>query len=126
VLRMSTFTDEIEYLNSQPLGRIATVGADGRPHVMPVGVFYDLDLEAIVIGGAGDMAASKKFRDARRRREVAVVVDDLASIAPWLPRGIEIRGPRRRTPPAARRWASASAQASRSNRRGSESGRGAC
>jgi hypothetical protein len=28
---------EVEYLNSQPLGRIATVGADGRPHVMPVG-----------------------------------------------------------------------------------------
>ena len=90
---MSTFTEsEIEYLNSQPLGRIATVGADGRPHVMPVGVFYDPQFEAIVIGGAGDMAASKKFRDARRRHEVAVVVDDLASIEPWLPRGIEIRG----------------------------------
>jgi pyridoxamine 5'-phosphate oxidase family protein len=90
---MSTFTEnEIEYLNSQPLGRIATIGADGSPHVMPVGVFYDPEVEALVIGGAGDMASSKKFRDARRRRGVAVVVDDLASIEPWLPRGIEIRG----------------------------------
>jgi pyridoxamine 5'-phosphate oxidase family protein len=90
---MSTFTDaEIEYLYSQPLGRIATVGADGRPHVAPVGVFYDADSDAIVIGGAGDMAGTKKFRDAHRRPHVAVVVDDLASVEPWMPRGIEIRG----------------------------------
>jgi pyridoxamine 5'-phosphate oxidase family protein len=35
---MGTFTDaEVEYLNSQPLGRLATVGPDGRPHVTPVG-----------------------------------------------------------------------------------------
>ena len=35
---MSAFTDaEIEYLNSQELGRIATAGADGMPHVIPVG-----------------------------------------------------------------------------------------
>ena len=90
---MRTFTDaEIEYLNSQPLGRIATVGADGSPHVMPVGVFYDPDAEAIVVGGAGDMVRSKKFRDARNRPDVAIVVDDLASVEPWRPRGIEIRG----------------------------------
>jgi pyridoxamine 5'-phosphate oxidase family protein len=93
VANVTAFTDaEIEYLNSQPLGRIATVGADGTPHVMPVGVFYDPDFEAVVIGGAGDMATSKKFRDAQRRPDVAVVVDDLASIDPWQPRGIEIRG----------------------------------
>jgi pyridoxamine 5'-phosphate oxidase family protein len=90
---MSTFTDaEAEYLNSQALGRIATVGADGRPHVTPVGVFLDRATETIVIGGAADMAASKKFRDARRRPDVAVVVDDLAAVDPWSPRGIEIRG----------------------------------
>jgi pyridoxamine 5'-phosphate oxidase family protein len=90
---MSTFTDaEVEYVNSQPLGRIATVGPDGSPHVMPVGVFYDPETEAIVIGSAGDMAASKKFRDARRRPDVALVIDDLASVDPWTPRGIEIRG----------------------------------
>ncbi len=83
---MTAFTAaEIEYLKSQPLGRIATVGADGTPHVMPVGVFYDADFEAVVIGGTGDMAATKKFRDAQRRPDVAVVVDDLASIDPWQP-----------------------------------------
>jgi pyridoxamine 5'-phosphate oxidase family protein len=90
---MTTFTDtEIEYLTSQPLGRFATVGSDGSPHVMPVGVFYDPQAEAIVIGSAAKMAVSKKFRDARGRPQVAVVVDDLASVNPWTPRGIEVRG----------------------------------
>jgi pyridoxamine 5'-phosphate oxidase family protein len=90
---MTTFTDaEIGYLNSQPLGRLATVGTDGRPHVMPVGVFYDPETQAIVIGSAADMASSKKFRDAQRRPDVALVVDDLAAVDPWTPRGIEIRG----------------------------------
>ena len=89
----STFTDaEIEYLNSQPLGRIATADADGRPHVMPVGVFYDAEAQAIVIGATDGMAASKKFRDAQRQPDVALVVDDLAAVDPWTPRGIEIRG----------------------------------
>jgi len=92
---MSTFTDaEVEYLNSQLLGRLATVGPDGRPHVVPVGVFYDPETQTIVIGGhaGSDMAASKKFRDAGRRPNVAFVVDDLVSVDPWRPRSIEIRG----------------------------------
>jgi pyridoxamine 5'-phosphate oxidase family protein len=89
----STFTvTEIEYLQSQPLGRIATADADGRPHVMPVGVFYDAESQSVVIGATGGMVTSKKFRDARRRPDVAVVVDDLAAVEPWTPRGLEIRG----------------------------------
>jgi pyridoxamine 5'-phosphate oxidase family protein len=90
---MTTFSPtEAEYLTSQPLGRLATIGKDGRPHVMPVGVFYDPDSETLVIGSAADMVASKKFRDARANPDVAVVVDDLASVDPWTPRGIEVRG----------------------------------
>lgn len=90
---MSTFTDaEIEYLTTQPLGRLATVGPGGRPHVMPVGVFYERETDSLVVGGAHDMAGSKKFRDARRHPEVAIVVDDLAAVDPWTPRGIEVRG----------------------------------
>ena len=35
--RMSVFTDaERDYLSSATLGRIATVGPDGQPHVVPV------------------------------------------------------------------------------------------
>lgn len=92
---MSTFTEaEVKYLNSQPLGRFATVGPDGKPHVTPVGVFYDPETQTIVIGGhaGSNMAASKKFRDAQRRPDVAFVVDDLTSVDPWTPRFIEIRG----------------------------------
>jgi pyridoxamine 5'-phosphate oxidase family protein len=90
---MSKFTSsEVEYLTSQALGRLATVGTDGRPHVMPVGIFYDPDTETIVIGSAATMAKSKKFRDARANPDVAIVVDDLASVDPWSPRGMEIRG----------------------------------
>jgi pyridoxamine 5'-phosphate oxidase family protein len=89
---MSVFTDaEIEFLNSERLGRLATVGADGMPHVMPVAVFYDPDAEALVIGanaqfGDAVMVKSKKFRDAQRRPKVAVVID-----APS-PRILEVRG----------------------------------
>lgn len=89
---MTTFTDaEIEFLNSQRLGRLATVGADGMPHIVPVAVFYDPAAEALVIGanaqfGEEIMAASKKFRDAQRRPKVAVVLD-----APS-PRILEVRG----------------------------------
>ena len=92
---MGTFTDaEVGYLNSQPLGRLATIGLDGRPHVTPVGVFYDPETQTIVIGGhaGSNMAASKKFRDARRRPDVAFVIDDLASVDPWTPRLVEVRG----------------------------------
>jgi pyridoxamine 5'-phosphate oxidase family protein len=83
---------EVEYLDSQPLARIATVGPDGRPHVTPVGAFYDPESETLAIGSAADMAASKKFRDLQRHPYGALVVDDLASVDPWSPRGIEIRG----------------------------------
>jgi pyridoxamine 5'-phosphate oxidase family protein len=92
---MSTFTDaEVDYLNKGLLGRFATLGADGMPHVTPLGVFYEDETETIVIGShAGyDMSASKKFRDARRHPSVAVVVDDLASVDPWTPRYVEVRG----------------------------------
>src|ERR1700678_290732 len=89
---MSAFTDaEIEFVNRQRLGRIATVGADGMPHVMPVTVFYDPDADALVIGpdvefGEAVMTSSKKFRDAQRRPMAAVVLDDTR------PRILEVRG----------------------------------
>ncbi|ASO20391.1 pyridoxamine 5'-phosphate oxidase family protein [Actinoalloteichus hoggarensis] len=92
---MSVFTDrEIAYLRSQPLGRLATVGSPGRPSVRPGGVRYDPAADGLAIGGvAGSgMAESKKFRDITHRPAAAFVVDDLAGVDPWAPRGIEIRG----------------------------------
>jgi len=89
---MSAFAPaEIKYLQSQRLGRIATVGSDGRPHVVPVGFRYNPELDTVDIGGH-DFAKRKKFRDVQRNPHVAFVIDDVASVSPWRVRGIEIRG----------------------------------
>jgi pyridoxamine 5'-phosphate oxidase family protein len=89
---MSVFTDaERQYMASQPLGRLATVGPDGAPQVRPVGYRYNADLDTIDIGGL-NMAASRKYRNIEADPRVSFVVDDLASTDPWRPRGIEIRG----------------------------------
>ena len=76
---MSAFSErELGYLLSQRrLARLATVGADGTPHVVPVGWAYNEQLDVIEIGGR-DFAESKKYRDVRRSGRAAVVLDDLA------------------------------------------------
>ena len=89
---MSVFTDEeTEYLESQLLGRLATVSPDGQPHVVPVGFRYNAELGTIDIGGH-DFARRKKYREVQRNPRVAFLVDDLASVNPWRVRGIEVRG----------------------------------
>jgi pyridoxamine 5'-phosphate oxidase family protein len=90
---MSVFTDEErEYLSSGVrLGRLATVGSDGTPHVVPTAFRYNPDHDTIDIGGH-DFAKRKKYRDVLRNPKVAFVVDDIASVNPWRVRGIEIRG----------------------------------
>ena len=90
---MNSFTrNEIEYLGNGLLGRLATVGPDGTPHIAPVGmIFRNAQLDTIDIGGH-DLTSTKKFRDAARTGRAALVVDDLASTDPWRPRGIEVRG----------------------------------
>ena len=83
---------ELEYMQGERrLARVATVGVDGTPHVTPVGFSYDAANDAITVGGHS-LAATKKYRDVERSGRAAVVVDDLASIDPWRPRGVEIRG----------------------------------
>ncbi len=89
---MSPFTEkEIEYLRGQRLGRLATAGGDGAPHIVPVGFRLDAEAGTIEIGGHG-LSKSKKWRDLQANTRVAFAVDDLASVDPWTPRGIEIRG----------------------------------
>ena len=89
---MSVFTDEeIEYLKSQLLGRLATVGPDGQPHVVAVSFCYNAQLDTIDIGGH-DFARRKKYRDVQRNPRVALIVDDMVSVNPWRPQGIEVRG----------------------------------
>jgi pyridoxamine 5'-phosphate oxidase family protein len=88
----SAFTPaEVAYIQSQRLCRLATVGPNGQPHVVPVAFRYNPGLGTIDIGGH-DFAKRKKFRDVRTNPHVALVIDDIASLNPWKVRGIEIRG----------------------------------
>jgi pyridoxamine 5'-phosphate oxidase family protein len=89
-----TFTDkEIEYLNGQRLGRLATATKDGRPHAVPTGFRISDDRSAIEISGH-NLAARRPLylRHIEANPSVAFVVDDLASVSPWVVRGMTIRG----------------------------------
>jgi pyridoxamine 5'-phosphate oxidase family protein len=87
---MSVFSEnELEYLASQRLGRIATVGADGQPHVVPTSFRHNPKTDTIDVGGMR-MGSTKKTRDVRRTGRATIVVDDV--LPPWQPRMLEIRG----------------------------------
>src|SRR5512133_3756792 len=89
---MAPFTDkEFQYLKSQRIARLATANAKGAPHVLPVGFRLSDDATAIEVGGH-NFAASKKYRDLKANPKVAIVIDDLASVDPWTPRGVQVRG----------------------------------
>ena len=97
---MSVFRDaEIQYLGSQRLGRLATVGHDGMPHVVPVTFRYNPDADTIDIGGH-DFAQRKKFRDVKRMGMAALVVDDV--LPPGSPVPSRCAAKRPPTTPAAR------------------------
>ncbi len=90
---MSVFTPaEIAYITQQRVGRVATIGPDGQPHVVPVGYRYNPEEDSIDIGGRGGLTQRKHYRDLARNPKVAFVIDDIHSMNPWTIRGIEIRG----------------------------------
>jgi pyridoxamine 5'-phosphate oxidase family protein len=86
-----SFSDEeIAYLRSQRLARIATVSADGQPDVVPVG--FEFDGMHVYVGGM-DPAKTRKFRNVQAgNTKVALVIDDLVSANPWTPRYLRIYG----------------------------------
>jgi len=87
---MSVFTDkELDYMAGQRLGRIATVGPDGQPHVVPTSFRYNPEYDAIDVGGFR-MSQTKKLRDVQRTGRASIVIDDV--LPPWQPRMIEVRG----------------------------------
>ena len=83
---------EIRYLaGGKQLGRLATVGADGTPHVVPVSYIYNAVRDTIDVGGH-ELERTKKFRDVARSGRAAIVIDDIGDGDEWHPRGIEVRG----------------------------------
>jgi pyridoxamine 5'-phosphate oxidase family protein len=90
---MSVFREsELRYLaGGKQLGRLATVGADGTPHVVPVAWIYNAVRDTIDVGGS-ELGETKKFRDVARSGRAAIVIDDVGDGEEWRPRGVEVRG----------------------------------
>jgi pyridoxamine 5'-phosphate oxidase family protein len=84
--------EEIAYLQSQPIARLATVNADGAPDVVPVA--FELDGAYIWVGGVGpDVARTRKLRNiGAGRSKVSLVIDDLISMDPFIARALRVYG----------------------------------
>jgi pyridoxamine 5'-phosphate oxidase family protein len=84
--------DEIAYLQSQMLARVATLGRDEQPDVVPVG--FEFDGRYFWVGGSGrTVLLTRKFRNVEAgRRKVALVVDDMVSFDPFITRAIRVYG----------------------------------
>jgi pyridoxamine 5'-phosphate oxidase family protein len=81
---------ELAYLQSQRLARLATVDTNGQPTVDAVG--FSLDGGQILVGTHSPVL-SRKYRNVLNgNTHVAIIVDDLVSVQPWRPRGIKIHG----------------------------------
>jgi pyridoxamine 5'-phosphate oxidase family protein len=89
---MSVFSEfELAFLaEGGKLGRLATVDAQGQPHVVPVGWNYNSETDTIDIGGR-DLTNTRKFRNVRDNNpQVAIVIDEV--LPPWKPRCVQVRG----------------------------------
>jgi pyridoxamine 5'-phosphate oxidase family protein len=87
---MSAFTvAELEYLYSQPLMRFASASLNGRPDVAPV--VFEIDGDDVLTAGF-NITHTVRYKNIQSNPRVSVVVDDLASVNPWSPRGIKIIG----------------------------------
>lgn len=87
---MAVFTEaEIAYLASQRMARIATSSASGQPDV--AAVTFAVDGDTIVSGGF-DITKTVRYGNLRANPRAAIVIDDLATVTPWAPRGVKVRG----------------------------------
>lgn len=85
-----TFTDEeVAFLTQSRLARVATASGEGQPHVVPV--VYEFDGNAFYFTG-WNLEKSLKFQNLVQNEKVAMVIDDIMTVSPWRPRGVEVRG----------------------------------
>jgi PPOX class F420-dependent enzyme/OxyR family protein len=82
------FTEkEIAYINSQHLARLATVSKSGQPDVAPVG--FRFDGKKFFITGF-DITKTFKYKNVKAGNAlVSLVIDDLASVLPWVARELK-------------------------------------
>ena len=87
---MVAFTDlELSYLRTQPLLRFASASSTGQPDVATV--VFTIEGDEIVTAGF-DIAKTVRYRNIQANPRATVVIDDLASVEPWSPRGVKVRG----------------------------------
>jgi pyridoxamine 5'-phosphate oxidase family protein len=89
---MAFIREEIDFIRSQHLARLATVSSDGQPDVVPVA--FEFDGVGFWIGGSGQgVLATRKFRNvAEGCRKVALVIDELVSLDPFIARSVRVYG----------------------------------
>jgi pyridoxamine 5'-phosphate oxidase family protein len=84
---------ELDYLKTQRLARVATASTRGVPEVSPVG--FEFDGKYFWIGSHSQeiFPTTRRYRNiSAGNTRVSLVVDDLASVDPWRPRGIKVSG----------------------------------
>jgi pyridoxamine 5'-phosphate oxidase family protein len=81
--------EEIAFLLESRVARVATISADGQPHVVPV--VYEFDGTAFYFAG-WNLHKTLKFKNILENGRIAIVVDDVVTVCPWRPRGVEVRG----------------------------------
>jgi pyridoxamine 5'-phosphate oxidase family protein len=89
---MSFSAEEVGFLRSQALARVATVGADGQPDVVPLA--FEFDGGGFWVGGVGAaVLRTRKFRNVLAgQTKVALVVDELVSLQPFVARSVRVYG----------------------------------
>jgi pyridoxamine 5'-phosphate oxidase family protein len=81
---------ELAFLRTQRIARIATVAPDGQPTVDAVG--FSFDGTHFYVGGH-NIAATRKYKNVvAGKTKVSLVIDELKSVQPWLAQGIRVHG----------------------------------
>ena len=84
---------EVNYLKTQRLARIATASPKGIPEVSPVG--FEFDGKYFWVGSHSQeiFPRTRRYRNITKgNTRVSIVIDDMASVDPWRPRGIKVSG----------------------------------
>jgi len=87
--QVSFTEDEMAFITQSRLARVATASKDCQPHVVPV--VYEFDGTAFYFTG-WRLEKTLKFRNLVENEKVALVIDDVLTVRPWRPRGVEVRG----------------------------------
>jgi len=84
------FEQELAFLRTQRIARIATVAPDGQPTVDAVG--FSFDGTHFYVGGH-NIQNTRKYKNVMAgNTKVSLVIDELKSVQPWLALGIRVHG----------------------------------